>query len=77
MYFAYLNPVPAFHNNKPSANIVEKYIFFFFPFANIVTATLCEEILITSAFFEMWKILQNEMKRTYARARVFVRVHTE
>lgn len=77
MYFAYLNPVPAFHNNKPSANTVEKYIFFFFPFTNIVTATLCEEILITSAFFEMWKILQNEMKRTYARARVFVRVHTE
>lgn len=30
MYFAYLNPVPAFHNNKPSANTVEKYIFFFF-----------------------------------------------
>lgn len=29
MYFAYLNPVPAFHNNKPSANTVEKYIFFF------------------------------------------------
>lgn len=70
MYLAYLNLAPS-----PHFTIIIKIPgehrrkIFFPPFTNITHAG---EILITSAFFEMWEILRND-----ARVRIYIYAHVE